>query len=171
MLLHNAADLANAKMGEFGLTEIGGSFQLNRAKRRAGCCRYSCKLITLSRKYIEGNTIEEVTDTILHEVAHALVGPGHGHNEIWKAKCREIGAKPIRCYNSDKVKMPDGDYVAYCPTCNREFRKHRKVKRQYWCKKCGQEKGRLDYKKVFAECPAVDLLQLLKVEVENNVKI
>lgn len=38
-----------------------------------------------------------IRDTILHEIAHALVGPNHCHDLVWKAKCLEIGATPRRC--------------------------------------------------------------------------
>ena len=34
---------------------------------------------------------EEVKNTLLHEIAHALVGPGHRHNRVWRQKAREIG--------------------------------------------------------------------------------
>ena len=42
------------------------------------------------------NGPEEVRDTILHEVAHALVGPGHGHDTVWKATAAQVGARPQR---------------------------------------------------------------------------
>jgi hypothetical protein len=52
--------------------------------------------IGLSRLLVVNDVIQ-VTDTILHEIAHALtLGDGHGY--AWKRKCIEIGAKPERCY-------------------------------------------------------------------------
>jgi hypothetical protein len=35
---------------------------------------------------------ELIRDTILHEVAHALVGENHNHDEAWRAKAIELGA-------------------------------------------------------------------------------
>jgi hypothetical protein len=46
---------------------------------------------------VDRNGAEEIVDTILHEIAHALVGPRHGHDTVWKAKCTDIGARPERC--------------------------------------------------------------------------
>lgn len=30
-------------------------------------------------------------DTVAHEVAHALVGPAHGHDAVWRRKAVELG--------------------------------------------------------------------------------
>jgi SWI/SNF-related matrix-associated actin-dependent regulator 1 of chromatin subfamily A len=34
---------------------------------------------------------QQFKDTILHEIAHAIVGPHHGHDEVWRGKAVEIG--------------------------------------------------------------------------------
>src|SRR5262249_35413457 len=77
-------------------------FGFNSNVRRAGVCFYPHAAepgrIELSVHFAASNLDEEVTDTLLHEIAHALVGPGHGHDEVWRAKCREIGARPEACY-------------------------------------------------------------------------
>lgn len=31
--------------------------------------------------------------TTLHELAHALVGPGHGHDKVWKEACLKLGLR------------------------------------------------------------------------------
>ena len=60
------------------------------------------------------NTIEESKDVVLHEIAHALTGPGHGHDWAWKQKCVLVGARPERCYTSElhggTVKTTKGKY-------------------------------------------------------------
>src|SRR4051794_40057748 len=86
--------LALERMTQHGLH--GWSFAFNRRKRAMGLCRYSRKTIELSIYLVDRNGFEEILDTILHEIAHALVGPCHGHDAVWKAKCREVGAKPQR---------------------------------------------------------------------------
>ena len=88
--------LADRLLNEHELFKKGWRFSFDRAKRRAGCCRYSKKEITLAKAYAEQEESKEIKNTILHEIAHALVGPKHGHNEIWKQKALEIGCDAER---------------------------------------------------------------------------
>lgn len=67
------------------------------AKTRAGQCRYSSKTISLSVRLAQVRSFEQTRNTILHEIAHALVGAGHGHNHIWKRKALEVGCNGERC--------------------------------------------------------------------------
>ena len=123
----------------------GWKFAFNRRKRALGLCRYGTKAIELSIYLVDANTAEEVRDTILHEIAHALVGPGHAHDAVWKAKCAEVGAKPERCGEAD---MPEGRWKASCPKCGVGFSRHRRPKRlRGWsCKPCGPERGKLTWR-------------------------
>ena len=41
----------------------------------------------------------EIEDTLLHEIAHALVGRRHHHDAVWRAKAREIGCTGQRCHS------------------------------------------------------------------------
>ena len=90
--------LADRLLNEHELFEKGWSFSFDRAKRRAGSCKFSKKEITLARAYAEQEDFKEIKNTILHEIAHALVGPKHGHNEIWRQKALEIGCDAERCH-------------------------------------------------------------------------
>ena len=131
-------------MAQHGLTEWQFAFNTN--KRRAGVCRYPARgrpgRIELSRHYVLRNPTDEVRDTILHEIAHALVGHGHGHDEVWRAKCVEVGARPERCYD-ETVEMPKGRWRATCGGCGREHDRHRRPQRLtgWHCRKCGKERG------------------------------
>jgi predicted SprT family Zn-dependent metalloprotease len=145
-LLTTAKTLATQLMSEHGLTEW--QFRFNSNKRRAGVCRYPSRgkpgRIELSKHYVLRNPADEVRDTILHEIAHALVGHGHGHDEVWKAKCVEVGARPERCYG-EEVEMPKGRWRATCGGCGREHDRHRRPKRLtgWFCGRCGKERGAL----------------------------
>lgn len=95
--------------------------------------------ITLSRYFAERLSADEIRECMLHEIAHALVGIEHGHDEVWQATARKIGATGNRC-------QPTGiehDYPVrgYCtnPDCNVEVcGQHRLPQRVYWHKKCGR---------------------------------
>lgn len=106
MELSKAYTLARSLMNQHGLQSWG--FEFDKSVRRFGLCSYRKKKIYLSRRLVTDNSEEEVRDTSLHEVAHALSWLKHGrkgcgHGALWKAMCVEIGARPERCYSSDKV--------------------------------------------------------------------
>lgn len=117
MQLLEVITLGNQLMREHGLTQRGWIFELDDAKRRFGLCSYRNRTISISRSLASLNDELKVKDTILHEIAHALVGGGHGHNDIWKKKCVEIGAKPERCYSSNETCTPKLRYYAICEPC------------------------------------------------------
>lgn len=79
---------AYRRFGEHGLA--GWEFQFDGAKRRLGYCNYRRKLISMSLKSSYANDEPVNTNTLLHEIAHALTA-GHHHDKVWKAKCIEIG--------------------------------------------------------------------------------
>jgi predicted SprT family Zn-dependent metalloprotease len=138
-----ARRLAHELMARHGLA--GWSFGFNRRKRSLGLCRYAAQMIELSVYLVYGSSDEEVQDTILHEIAHALVGPGHGHDAAWKAKCLEVGAKPQRCGQAD---MPPGHWQAHCGNCGEHFTRYRRPKRLrgWFCRACGPDRGKLTWR-------------------------
>jgi predicted SprT family Zn-dependent metalloprotease len=139
-------ELARRLMNEHGLADW--EFGLNTNVRRAGVCFYprggEPGRIELSAHLVERNGDDEVRDTILHEIAHALVGPRHGHGRVWRAKCRAIGARPEACYGED-IDMPPGKWRAECPGCRQTFHRHRRPKPAtgWFCQSCGQDRGPL----------------------------
>ena len=38
-----------------------------------------------------------MTDTILHEIAHAIAGPQHGHDAYWRRIAAALGCSAKRC--------------------------------------------------------------------------
>ncbi|MEJ7721587.1 MAG: SprT-like domain-containing protein [Ilumatobacteraceae bacterium] len=95
MRLDEVEELARRLMDQHGLDSW--ELRFDGAKARAGICRFDRKVIGLSRHLMALFDRDEVIDTVLHEVAHALVGPRHGHDEVWKATARTIGASATRC--------------------------------------------------------------------------
>lgn len=124
MNLALAQKFAIQKIAEHGLHSW--IFKFDNSVKRFGVCDYRNKIIGLSRQLTELNDEEQVKDTIMHEIAHALVGISHGHDHVWKAKCREIGAKPERCYSLDNVKQPKMRWQAICEGCGTLFQRARR---------------------------------------------
>ena len=110
MNLNEAFDLLKEEMGAHGLIDLGWSAKLDDAKKRFGVCRMGPKEISLSRPLCLLNPEDEVRDTILHEIAHALAWElfkeNCAHDERWKEICVRIGARPVACYD-DEVIQPE----------------------------------------------------------------
>ena len=64
---------------------------------RAGVCKYGEQLICLPVSYAMTADRQELIDTVLHEIAHAMVGAGHNHDPIWKLAAQRIGCTAQRC--------------------------------------------------------------------------
>ena len=120
------------------------SIVADRAKTRAGVCRFAKRQIGLSAPLTTLHSEDEVLDTILHEIAHALVGPQHGHDAVWRAKAREIGCSGERCVSSDAPRVP-GDWVGRCPAGHEKTR-HRAPTRLMSCGLCAR---RFDQRHLF----------------------
>jgi predicted SprT family Zn-dependent metalloprotease len=125
--LELAESLTYQLMSQHGLFLENWSFRWDNAKTRCGQCLTHQRVIQLSKSFVELNPEAEVKDTILHEIAHALVGPGHCHDRVWRLKAIEVGARPERCV-SDKVALAPGKWVGVCIGCNLEIPRHRKPK-------------------------------------------
>jgi len=108
----------------------------DRAKTRAGVCRFTKRQIGLSAPLTALHSEDEVLDTILHEIAHALVGPQHGHDAVWRAKARQIGCSGERCVSPDSARVP-GDWVGRCPAGHEKHR-HRAPTRLMTCGECAR---------------------------------
>lgn len=94
MDLQAAVNLAKKLMSQHKL--VGWKFRFVNSGEVQGSCNHLTKTITLDWPHTELSKEAEVRDTILHEIAHALVGAGHGHDRTWQLKCVEIGARPYQ---------------------------------------------------------------------------
>lgn len=139
MNLDRARTLAIELLEEHDLYTGGWYFEFDNSKRRFGSCQYRTKRITLSTVLTELNDEETVKDTILHEIAHALVGFNHHHDWVWKQKALEIGCDGERCYSVEDVLTPQGKYIAVCHKCNHVYNRFKKPREgvKQSCGKCG----------------------------------
>ena len=132
MDLIDAYDMAVALCSTHGLE--GWRVEFDTAKRRAGVCRYGDRVIGLSGPLTRLHAETEVRDTVLHEIAHALVGPAHRHDEVWRATARRIGCSGRRCLPADAPRV-QGAWVGTCPRGHTHDR-HRRPVRVTSCRRC-----------------------------------
>lgn len=121
MKIEDAIELAQSLLQLHGLNL---PIRFSRARRMLGAVAFKNKVpiqLILSSAFIEANDEHEVRDVILHEIAHALVGVDHQHNHVWKAKCREIGARPEQYASLDRSKMVPTHEVKCCG-CGKVFK-------------------------------------------------
>jgi predicted SprT family Zn-dependent metalloprotease len=147
---HQAIENLTLKMMQlFKLRPEEWKFRWNRRTRQAAICRYPHRgnpgFIELSYHYVELNPLEDIYDTIKHEIAHALTEPTALHGPEWIAACAITGARPQACCSAP---MPMGKWQATCGRCKTLFDRHKKpgADRQWWCKACGSPDGLLDWK-------------------------
>lgn len=141
MDLKEIEDLTLNLMIKHGLNDW--SFRWDNAVRRLGCCRYRKKEITLSKNVIPIQTDDEIKNTILHEIAHALVDVCNNHNKVWRAKAIEIGCNGNRCASIDSVRLAR-KFIGTCPVC---FSAHKTNRRKY--SSCGKCSKKFDKKYLF----------------------
>lgn len=124
----------------------GWRFMFDRVKRRFGCCHYSKQLITISYSYMKVAHIDDILDTILHEIAHVIAGPSAKHGPRWRQAAIQVGANPratshIKSQRTETNKniagAHDHTYEGVCPNCGKVRRYYRKPKIHRACS-CGR---------------------------------
>lgn len=125
LALREVEALARRLFAEHGLAPQW-RFGWDNARKRFGCCQYGSLTITMSRYLTPHRDRDAVEQTLLHEIAHALVGAGHGHDRVWLAKARSLGYRGGRC-SSDKVEAvaSASRYVGTCDRCDVQAPRHR----------------------------------------------
>jgi predicted SprT family Zn-dependent metalloprotease len=132
MDLPSAFTLARRLMDAHGLSRW--ELAADRAKTRAGSCRHADCLITLSLELMSLYDEDEVRETVLHEIAHALVGLEHHHDEVWRATARSLGCSGRRCVSVDAPRS-EARWSAECPAGHRTLG-HARPSRVKACKRC-----------------------------------
>jgi hypothetical protein len=108
-LFHESMREANKVFG-LCLYTAGWSIDFNRRKRSIGLCRYDTKTIEISEHYLAVNTVDQVKETITHEIAHAIAGYSAGHGPKWKATHRALGGNANRVATGDDSNRIEAAY-------------------------------------------------------------
>jgi hypothetical protein len=122
--------MGNEILKKHSLLQAGWKIQFNKSSKYLAACWYQSKVIAVSVHLLNGADEGTYSNTMLHEVAHALVGPGQGHNNVWKAKAIEIGCDGEPCGHftidatrnvsaaEQRPKIHIAPLTKNCPVCN-----------------------------------------------------
>lgn len=98
-------------------------FRFDGAVVRFGLCSHKRATIYLSSPLTLLNSEEQVIDTILHEIAHALAPVTSGHDCTWQTIARSIGCDGKRCYTAAVI-APPKPWIGTCPGCRTTVERH-----------------------------------------------
>src|SRR5262245_46995617 len=108
------------------------SFQFDHGTKRAGCCHYATHVIALSQAFALHAPAQEIRDTLLHEIAHALVGQAHHHDAVWRAQALAMGCSGQRRH---AVQFTPPRYIMKCTQGCWVATAERRLRRAL-CKRC-----------------------------------
>lgn len=75
-----------------------------KSKKYFALCRHEQKRISFSLPLVTINNHRVFKLVVKHEIAHALIGFGHEHKDVWKAKVLEIGGTSELSYKKVGIK-------------------------------------------------------------------
>ncbi len=131
----------------------GWTYKLNESVNHFGYCDSKTKEIFLSRHFVLHGEDDDIKDLILHEIAHAIVGCEHGHDQVWKACAAKIGCRNVSSVVGDYEVPEDTKKAKFkakcraCKTVHYYYRRPKSLTGRY-CAKCGPRRGALVYKPV-----------------------
>lgn len=112
------------------------SFGFDNAKKRAGACHFAQRRITVSRYISALGTDDEVHQTLLHEVAHAIAGHAAGHGPVWRRIARDLGYDGGATHRN-AIPTQLAPWVGVCPNGHEIFR-YRRPTRLTSCTACSR---------------------------------
>lgn len=114
----------------------GWVFAYDHARRRAGATHFTHRRITLSRHLTARYDDATNHQTLLHEIAHALVGPEVGHGRAWLAAARRLGyTGGVR--HSGEAAVELARWAGTCPA-GHVLHRFRRPTRELSCGRCSR---------------------------------
>lgn len=96
-------------------------FEFDSAKQRAGLCNYTDKVISVSKYFVQIHSVDECTQVVLHEIAHALAGKSAGHGPDWKRLAKSIGYRGEK-FTGKEIAEQTAKWVGECSNGHRHYR-------------------------------------------------
>jgi predicted SprT family Zn-dependent metalloprotease len=135
-------------------TNISFSINYNSVSTMGVCVRSGDRYtIKISKFHWENNEKDEIRNTIMHELSHAIDRNKHSHDHQWMRLAREISSKTstvIKTYaestdGEEKASMERAVAYTDCHKCSNRhyiFRRTKVYKKQaegYYCSTCGED--------------------------------
>ena len=119
--LVEANRLARDLMDHYGLQDW--RLEWGNAKNQFGVCYYIRRILRFSRPLTKARSLDEFRNTVLHEIAHALVGHDHGHDRVWRAMFISMGGNGKRLSGGvpTEVTRAMSNYILRCAVTGREL--------------------------------------------------
>jgi predicted SprT family Zn-dependent metalloprotease len=138
--IESVLTMGRQELARHGLADQGWVFELDSGKTRAGCCKHHKRIVSISRHLVTSDlwTPDMIRNTLLHEVAHALAGSVHGHDETWRQIAVSIGCDGKRCHSTPFTKT---SWTVTCPCGSVNLRRHtlrKSFMEKRVCVKCRQ---------------------------------
>lgn len=112
------------------------SFGFDNARTRAGLCNYTHKRITVSRHLAARFEDDQIHQTLLHEVAHAIAGSRAGHGPRWKAVAADLGYEGGRLHDG-AIAEELAPWIGTCPA-GHVMHRYRRPTRPVSCGRCAR---------------------------------
>lgn len=133
--LHEVEQLAETLIGEH--LPSPWAFGFDTAKRRAGACHFATHRITLSRYLAVKHPLEDMRQTLLHEIAHALAGHTAAHGPTWRAIATRLGYTGGTTHHLE-VATEFARWVGMCPNGHEVVRFRRPTAAPRSCAHCSR---------------------------------
>lgn len=118
MNLNDIRQTATNLLIENGLS--AWSFSFNNNKRRVAVCKHGDQRIEISQVFTPHMTDAQILNSLTHEIAHALMGPGYGHSASWQARHIMLGGDGKRCAGLNQP-VDSYKWVIVCAVDRREL--------------------------------------------------
>lgn len=141
--IKDAEKLIQEKMELHELTKNGWTYKISsKMVTCAGKCSYKKNTLTFAKNFCTNVEESELINTILHEIAHAIVGPKTNHNETWRKLHIKMGGDGERCHRET---FSPPKYLMECTKCQKIWKRYRKPFDGNYSCSCG---GKVNYTKV-----------------------
>ena len=110
--------------------------------------KFRGEVIEFSTHYVDAATPEQLLNTVLHEIAHAIVGPGEGHGAYWRSTHIALGGDGSRCHDV-QISRDVYPIVADCD-CSRGAHYRTRMPRKGYFHTCRESGKRMEWRRVAA---------------------